>query len=326
MGLSEQTEKRAPRTPENPNQTTDVVVMIRPDTFGYNPETAESNAFQQVLNIPLEKQRIQARQEFKETVGLLTNHGVTVIELPSRSGIDTPDAVFPNNWFSHHGDGTLVLYPMHAIDRQMERQPLILINKLRQLGIPVTGIENLTSFEENGLALEGTGSLILDRKQKVAFAIESPRAHMMPFHAFCERLGYEGVFFHAYDEHAKPIYHTNVIMSIGTNFAVLCEEAIRYPKERRMVTEKLLELRKEIITVSLTQVKEYGANILELNTQQGKPIIIMSQKAHDCYTEEQIQALSRHGTLVPFNIHVIETIGGGSARCMLAEVFRNPEE
>lgn len=303
------------------SQITDTVVMISPDHFGFNPQTADSNAFQRTIKASPEEIKRQALAEFQQTVGLLEANGVRVLVLPSNPNVFTPDAVFPNNWFSHHDDGTLVLYPMLAQNRRQEKQPVLLRQKLKEAKIPVKRVVDLSDYENWDQALEGTGALVLDRMQKVAFAVESPRATRAPFAHFCRELDYKGIFFHARDQDGQPIYHTNVIMSIGNDFAVLCPDSITDRTERTIVEEKLQALKKEIIPVTLEQMKQYGANILQLGTDSGEPIIILSRTALNSYTEDQKTRLSKHGRLVPFDIPVIETIGGGSARCILAEVF-----
>lgn len=309
-------------TEELPSQITDTVVMVRPDHFGFNPETADTNSFQGRLETTPEEIKQRAFLEFTRIVYLLRVNGVTALVLPSKPNIVTPDAVFPNNWFTHHSDGTLVLYPMLAPNRRKERQVRSLSHILQEAKIPISRIVNLTEYEHRGMALEGTGALVLDREHKVAFAIESPRAAKAPFDRFCRELSYEGVFFHAHDEKGEPIYHTNVIMSIGEGFAVICLESIIDPHERDTVVEKLKTLGKEIIPITIAQMKDYGANILQLATDSGDRIIILSKTALASYGEEQRTKLKSHGRLVSFNMPTIETIGGGSARCILAEVFR----
>ena len=208
---------------------------------------------------------------------------------------------------------------MKAPNRRLERQPELLKDTLLSHGVPVTKTLDLTDFENRDMALEGTGSLILDRVHEVAFAIESPRADREPFMKFCKEMGYYPLFFHAVDKQGKPIYHTNVMLSIGEKFAAVCEDAI--PKNEVIFVKKSLrDLEKNIIPVTMDQMVKYGANILELKGSKG-PIIIASETAVNSYTREQLYAFERYGELISFHIPVIETIGGGSARCILAEAF-----
>lgn len=302
-------------------QLTDTVVMVSPDQFGYNPETAETNVFQNKPQQAAEALRDAALAEFNGMVAALRARGVHVLVLPSPADAVTPDAVFPNNWFSHHADGTLALYPMLTPNRRAERQPQALVSLLASANIPAGETLDLSAQEANGQILEGTGSLVLDRAHNVAFAMASPRTTKKAFDAWCSHMGYEGVFFHAYDQDSLPIYHTNVMLSIGEGFAVCCMEAVKDETERSLLESKLTAYGRELIAVTLPQVYAFTANILHVKNAVGERLIVMSQSAYDAFTDLQKQQLARYGELLPVKINVIEQTGGGSARCMLAEVF-----
>ena len=305
---------------ENESQAANTVIMISPDTFKFNAQTADSNTFQKYINKSQKEIGNEALKEFRAMVGRLETAGIKVLVLPSRADIETPDAVFPNNWVSIHPDKKMVIYPMLAPNRRAERQVNLVEKQLAGLGFYPRVID-LSSWEDEGKVLEGTGSLVLDRENKVAFAIESSRTNKEAFERWCRIINYEGVFFHASDEKNEKIYHTNVIMGIGTKFAVLCLDSIKDNKERETVLKRLQASGREIITINLEQVRAYCGNVLELKNQEGETKIIMSQTSLDAFTEKQRDILEKFGDILAVNISTIESIGGGSARCMLAEVF-----
>jgi len=307
---------------EQERQITDTVVMISPDTFGFNPETANSNSFQKHLNDSPESIRSMAVLEFNSMVNILKNCGINVLVIPSRENVITPDAVFPNNWFSHHQDGSLVVYPMLAPNRRKEKQIDNLVSCLNEVGMEVK-TKDMSFFESEGKALEGTGSLVLDRANKTAFAIESPRTSKEVFDYWCKNMGYHGVLFHAYDEEDKPIYHTNVIMGIGEKFTVISLESIKNGSERLLVEKKLTLSGREIVPVTLDQVSSYCGNVLQLKSTKGDPVIVMSKTSFDAFDARQQTTLAKYGNIPFINIKTIETIGGGSARCMVAEIMRS---
>jgi len=306
-------------------QLTNTVVMVSPDQFGYNPETAETNVFQNKPQQAAAALRDAALAEFNGMVSALRARGVNVLVLPSRADTVTPDAVFPNNWFSHHAGGRLALYPMLTPNRRAERQPQALASLLAAANIPAGEVLDLSAQEAGGQILEGTGSLVLDRAHKVAFAMASPRTTRAAFDAWCAEMGYEGVFFHAYDKDSLPIYHTNVMLSIGEGFAVCCMEAVKDEAERTLLESKLIAYGRELIAVTLEQVYAFTANILHVKNAVGERLIVMSQSAYDAFTDAQKQQLAKYGELLPVKIDLIEQTGGGSARCMLAEVFPSNE-
>lgn len=305
-------------------QLTDTLLMVTPDNFGFNNQTASTNTFQN--DLPLgsrESPRNKALSEFHGAVDLLRRSGIRVLICPSRTDIDTPDAVFPNNWISFHSEVkgiNTVLYPMLAPNRRDERQ-LIAVEQTLGIKIDPSTVLDLTHHEKSGHFLEGTGSLIFDRKRKVVFAHESARTSFQVLDDFCDRTGYRPVKFHAQDEGGKPIYHTNVVMSIGDGLSVVCLEAIQNRQERSTVENTLDALELEIINITLDQLHAFCGNILEVQSGTGKNKIIMSITAYDAFTEAQRKQLMGYGELVPIYIPTIEKIGGGSARCMVAEVF-----
>ena len=304
-------------------QTTDTVFMVSPDDFAFNQETAQSNLFQN-KEMDSVMARKRAMTEFSGVVKRLRSSGIRVITLPSRRDVKTPDAVFPNNWFSLHrmgsGERILVGYPMLATNRRAERRIEELKRKLRVNGIKVSRTLDLSRHEEKGKYLEGTGSMVLDRAHRIAYASLSPRTDRTVLADFSEKMGYRPVAFSSYDSGGRLIYHTNVMMSVGDRFAVVCAEAIRDTQERATVLKELEQSGKSVIAITLDQVRAMCGNILQLHVK-GKKVIMMSATAYAHFTPEQKKILGAFGRLIPVNIETIETIGGGSSRCMLGEVF-----
>ena len=302
---------------------TDTVIMAAPEQFGFNVETAETNTFQkrpdQERDTP-ERLREAACAEFWGMVRLLRSHQIRVLVLPGRKDLPTPDAVFPNNWFSHHREDVLALYPMLTPNRRAERQPALLLDLLQSIQCSPAVID-FSPRERDGLILEGTGSLVLDRERRVAFAMESPRTHKMVLDEWCRRMDYTACFFHGYDKLSLPIYHTNVFMSVGEGFAVACLEAIPDPAERATFEDTLRGLDKDLVRLSFEQLYAFCGNILHLRSQDGRKKIVLSQTAINAFTPGQRRRLAQYGELVPVPVPTIERIGGGSVRCMLAEVF-----
>jgi len=304
-------------------QTTSTVLMVSPDDFGFNAETAGSNLFQHRSADGGSVQK-QALQEFDDMVTKLRSAGIRVIRIPSRMDAITPDAVFPNNWFSLHSSGsgkrTLVGYPMLAPNRRAERRLDQLERQLAAEGLGVDQLIDLSGFEQQGKFLEGTGSMVFDRADRITYAALSPRTEPSVLQDFAQRLHYRPVSFHSYDRGGTPVYHTNVMMSVGKRFAVICAESIRDQQELDTVLRELQRTGKEVITITLAQMGTMCGNILELRSPQGT-LIVMSQTAYDHFSPQQRKKLQRYGKLLPVQIPTIETIGGGSARCMLGEVF-----
>ena len=300
-------------------QATAHVVMVRPAAFAANPETRASNAFQ-VATIPPGDLTAAAREEFDRLVVALRAAGVTVLALDDTPFPAKPDAVFPNNWFSTHADGTIVLYPMCAPNRRTERRP-DLSTLLQRAGFRVGDVLDLGGEESSERFLEGTGSLVLDRVHRVAYACRSPRADLDLLARWSRTLGYSVVGFTAVDAAGRACYHTNVMMCVGTGWAAVCLAAIRDRRERDAVRDRLLGDGHELVELGLDQIARFCGNLLELATDRGDRIIVLSQAARDALTLPQRAVLERHATLVSSAIPTIEAAAGGSVRCMIAEVF-----
>ncbi len=296
------------------------VLMIRPVHFAYNEETAVNNYYQKKdLKSPKEIQE-EALKEFDTMVEVLRKNKVEVKVLEDRLQPYTPDSIFPNNWFSSHENGTVVLYPMFAENRRLERREEI----YELLDENQVNILDYSKLEEEGIYLEGTGSLVLDRKNRKVYCSLSQRADERLLDIFCQDLAYEKIAFHSYQTvqgKRKEIYHTNVMMSVGEKFALLCVEAIDKREERERVIASLEEDGKEIIFITEEQVEHFLGNVLEIRNAEGVHLCVMSLSAYQILTEEQKQILEKYVVIVPVRVSTIEKYGGGSARCMLAELY-----
>ncbi|HEY4369167.1 MAG TPA: arginine deiminase-related protein [Steroidobacteraceae bacterium] len=303
------------------SQTTADVLMIRPVRFAGNLQTAESNRFQQLVGAP-DSQAIQAQAlaEFDGLADALTQAGVRVHVFADTPEPHTPDSIFPNNWVSLHADGTVVMYPMLAPNRRLERRlDIIEALNVRQ-NFHITRTVDLTHREAEGKFLEGTGSLVLDRRNRIAYACLSPRTDMDVLGEFAQLLDYEIVAFEAFDAGGAAIYHTNVLMSVGEHFAAVCRECIEVDR-RAPVIDMLRSSGRTVIELSYAQMHQFAGNMLELQSQSGSSLIAMSAAARASLTPEQTAALERAaGPIVSSPIPIIEQFGGGSVRCMLAEV------
>ncbi|GAB2548990.1 citrulline utilization hydrolase CtlX [Rufibacter soli] len=309
-----------PTHPDYPLATQ--VLLVRPSAFGANPETAASNAFQQEVPAGAEeKVQQKALDEFNQFLLKLWAARVDAVVVNDPETPSTPDAIFPNNWISFHKGGKVVLYPMFSPIRRQERHPELLAQLQEEHGLPFTEVIDLTYFEKEGKFLEGTGSLVLDRQHKIAYACLSDRTHPEPLQVFCEKMGYRPVAFHGVDSNNLPIYHTNVIMSIGVDFALVCLEAIPDEAEQGLLLEALVDTGKEIIDLSLAQVKKMAGNMLQVRNKAGEPVLIMSEKGYKALRKDQFEELNRLTKMVRADLRTIEAHGGGSARCMLAEIF-----
>lgn len=301
----------------NQNQSTNNILMIRPVSFGFNEQTAGSNAFQ---NREADQQAVQdkALAEFDGFVKTLKENGVNVTVIDDTPQPHTPDSIFPNNWVSFHTDGNVFLYPMQAENRRLERREDI-ISRLED-SFQVAHVIDLSRFEAENKFLEGTGSMVLDREHKIAYACLSSRTDKEVLALFCEQAGYKAISFDAVDANGKAIYHTNVLMCIGSQFAVICADSIPNPHERVTVLESLKSTQKEVITITFDQMNQFAGNMLEVKSQAGQTLIVMSQNAYQALSEQQRLSLKKYGKLIYADINTIETNGGGSARCMMAEV------
>ncbi len=304
-------------------QTTSSILMVRPASFGLNVETAMTNAFQDIESkINDEDAQKAAEKEFDQLVELLTANDIEVMVVKDRPEPHTPDALFPNNWVSFHESGKVVLYPMMAPNRRKERRDDILQRLEKRYKFLKKSMIDLTSFERTNKFLEGTGSMVLDRVNKHVYACLSPRTNLDVLNKFARLMGYTPVFFHAQDHYELDIYHTNVMMCIGKTFAVVCEESITDEAKRTNVRVNLEQTNHEVIPITLDQMNNFAGNMLEVSNQKGDtPFIVMSTRAHESLTSEQIEKLEKHAKILHSPIPTIEQLGGGSVRCMMAEVF-----
>ncbi|MCZ8145338.1 citrulline utilization hydrolase CtlX [Flavobacterium sp.] len=306
------------------NQTTNAILMIRPVAFRMNEQTAVNNYYQKVLDgLSPETVNAKAQQEFDAFVQKLRLVGVDVTVVDDTLEPNTPDSIFPNNWISFHETGDVVLYPMFAENRRAERREDIL-DLLEDKGFVVNDIMDYTSAEEDNIFLEGTGSLLLDRQNGKAYCALSPRADEELMIEFCEDFEYTPVIFEAFqtvDGERKLIYHTNVMMCIGDTFAVICADCIDDKKERKMVLDSLRSDEKDIILITEEQVNNFAGNMLEVKGSEGKRYLVMSSSAYQALTKKQIAQIEQHVTILHSSLDTIEACGGGSARCMMAEVF-----
>lgn len=303
--------------------TTDEVVMIRPVAFMYNPITAQTNLYQQTDDTDPEVVQAEALKEFHSLVEALENKGVKVHVLEDTPEPSTPDSIFPNNWFSTHEGGTMVVYPMFTENRQSEiqkfRADVEKIASQSQKDEKLFTIIDYSRNRDRQQILEGTGSMVIDRKNKVAYCVLSPRADKELFLRFCEDTGHEPVYFQAFQD-GVPIYHTNVLMGIGGKNAIICLDAIA-DEDRKKVVDSLKKDGNNIIDISLDQVKHFLGNTLELKGKDGNNFIVMSEDAYKSLTTEQKEQIERSTDIVHVDIRHIEFYGGGSVRCMIAEIF-----
>jgi len=301
-------------------QSTANILLIRPQSFRFNAETAVSNKFQSeaVADERFLVNRI-AVDEFDRFAETLRSKGVSVWIFDDSEEPEKPDAVFPNNWVSFHADGTVVLYPMCAANRRNERR-LDIVEQL-EARFRIEKIVDLSHYENENRFLEGTGSIVFDHVNKIAYACLSPRTDLGLFNEVSADLGYEAVSFHAHGADGSEIYHTNVMMSVGTGFAVICLASIRDNLERKMVVAKLDAGNLQVIDISLDQMNSFAGNMLEVAANGGRPLLVLSQTAHDALRDQQKSALQEFCELFPISIPTIEKVGGGSARCMMAEIF-----
>ena len=305
-------------------QITNTVLMVRHVRFRMNEETVVNNYFQEEMDLKNEEINRQAQQEFDAFVHKLREVGVKVIGVEDIYEQNTPDSVFPNNWITFHQNGNVAIYPMFAENRRRERREDIL-DKVEEEGFLIENVYDYTDAEQENIFLEGTGAMVLDRVHRKAYCALSPRADEELFIEFCEDFEYTPVIFKAYqkvDGKQVPIYHTNVMMALGEDFAIVCLDTITDKSERKNLLHHLKEDKKEIISITPEQMCQYAGNMLQV---QGKDstYLVMSDAAYNALTPQQIQTIEKYTQILHSNLETIETCGGGSARCMLAEVF-NP--
>jgi hypothetical protein len=299
-------------------QTTSTVFMIQPVRFGYNPQTAGNNAFQTQEDNQIAQDN--ALQEFNAYVDLLRENGIRVLVAQDTPDPHTPDSIFPNNWFTTHADGNLVIFSLFAPNRRQERKAHF-IQAIQEGFANYRQTIDLTYGEEQDLFLEGTGSMVLDRIHRIAYACRSPRTHETLLKDFAERLGYTYHLFSAVDENGTQIYHTNVMMSVGTDLAIVCLDAIRNPEERQQLCDSLERTGRTVLDISLEQMRCYAGNMMELTNDRGERCWVMSATAYQSLRPEQLALLQKEHRLIVPRIDHIEKNGGGSVRCMIAEIF-----
>jgi hypothetical protein len=310
-------------TPAQESQLASAVLMINPVRFESNPHTAESNRFQGRNPDSPEKQQQDAAAEFAGLRKALEAAGIQVVQFDDTEEPHTPDAIFPNNWVSFHADGTVVLYPMEAPNRRTERRPDIIESLADDYGFVVREVIDMSSHERDGQYLEGTGSLVLDRVNRIAYACLSSRTSLEALGDFAQRMGYEVIAFDAVDRDGAPIYHTNVLMNVGEKLAVICAEAIPREEQREAVLARLVDTGHEVVTISFDQMDAFAGNMLELRNAAGERILAMSEQARNSLDDSQLAALEANAKIVSAPIDSIESSAGGSVRCMLAEIHLN---
>jgi hypothetical protein len=302
-------------------QTTDTVLMIEPIAFGFNEETAKNNYFQ-VEQKGFDIQ-FKALAEFKIFVEKLRSKGINVITIKDTLDPHTPDSIFPNNWVSFHKDGKVVLYPMFASNRRVERRDDI-IESIQEQGFEVSEIDDWSLSEIQGHFLEGTGSMIFDHDNKIAYGSVSLRLDENLFRDFCAKYGFTPVIFHSFQTvgtERLPIYHTNVMMCVADQFVVICLDCIDDELERNKVAETIKNSGKEVIEISEEQMQQFAGNMLQVQNKDGEKFLVMSETAYKSLSENQVSAIEKYCEIIYSDLNTIEVNGGGSARCMLAEVF-----
>lgn len=306
-------------------QCTDTIMMVKPAAFGYNAETAANNFYQKESK-DLSKKEVQeiAIDEFNAFVEKLRSKGVDIIVVEDTADPVTPDAIFPNNWVTFHENGDAIWYPMFSPTRRKERRGDIMAFLKSNYNYKINQIHDLSILESQEVFLEGTGSLVLDRINKIAYAAISDRTHRQALFAFTRKTGYETIEFEAFqtvEGRRLPIYHTNVMMSVGKKLAIVCLESVDNKDERKMLLGTLKDTNKEIVEITEEQCNSFAGNMLEVETKDGDAVMVMSTAAYKSLREDQIEKITKHCDILHSSLETIETAGGGSARCMMAEVF-----
>jgi len=297
-------------------QTTNQILMIRPVDFKFNEQTAGNNKFQQASEQT--DVQTQALKEFDDFVTLLRTNNIAVTVIDDTLTPETPDSIFPNNWISLHSGGHVFLYPMFSENRRLERRDDIL--KTLHDGFKITRVIDLSTYEAEGIYLEGTGSMVLDRDHKIAYACLSLRTDQKVLDDFCQHAGYTAVTFEALDSTGFPIYHTNVMMCIADRFAVICLESVKEGTNKDNLLLSLKRSNKEIIEISMDQMNHFAGNMLQVQNSAAEPLLVLSEQAYLSLTPIQITNLEKYNPLIYSPLNTIEKNGGGSARCMLAEI------
>lgn len=301
-------------------QITDTILMVRPANFGFNEQTAESNSFQSKdTNRDDQAIRNKAIAEFDAFVDKLRGAGVIVEVVEDSASPIKPDAVFPNNWFSTHANGYIILYPMLTPNRRLERRADVVEMLKQKYGFAKT--LDLSKEEEKGRILEGTGSMILDRANKLVYACLSPRTDESLLDEYCSRIGYKKVAFTALNDNLQEIYHTNVMMALGVDFVVICLDSVKNMNSRAMLLDYFEETGKDVIEISLDQMNQFAGNMLQVSGSGGATYLVMSERAFKSLNSGQVSQIEGYTNILSADLDTIETYGGGSARCMLAEIY-----
>lgn len=304
-------------------QLTNTVMMIAPHRFGFNPDAADTNSFMQSDDGLSGDERVRiakaAQQEFAGFARLLRKHGIRVLEFQDTPEPHTPDSIFPNNWISTHSEGRVVLYPMEPPNRRLERREDIVVAVQRAGGL--WKVEDLSYFEADEIFLEGTGSLVLDRTNQIVYANRSTRMHSLALKEFCRMMNFVAIEFSSRRKDGGQIHHTNVMMAVGDGAAVICSEVIQDAGERVSVLDSLKARHKHVVEISEAQMDEFAGNMLQVRNDAGEKYWVMSSRAHQALLPGQVRILEQDSTLIHAPLDVIERYGGGSARCMLAEIF-----
>ena len=296
------------------------ILMVRPFQFYFNQQTAANNFFQSNINI--ENANELAIAEFDAMVEKLRAHQIKVNVVQDTKDPSTPDSIFPNNWVSTHTNGTLCLYPMYAENRRAERKSSVI--EFLQSNYKIENTLDLTDLEKEGIFLEGTGSMVLDHQNKIAYGCLSERLDKNAFNEWCDKMQFKPIAFKAVDDKAQPIYHTNVLMCMANQFVVICSDSIPNEQERQMLLDSFARTNKEVIEISQDQLNHFAGNMLQVFDITEKPHLIMSEQAYKSLHTAQLKSLEKYNPLLPISIPTIEALGGGSTRCMMAEIYLSP--
>ncbi|TRZ75784.1 MAG: amidinotransferase [Chitinophagaceae bacterium] len=291
--------------------------MVRPYQFYFNQQTAANNFFQSNINI--ENANELAIAEFDAMVDKLRANQIIVKVIQDSQYPSTPDSIFPNNWISTHVGGTLCLYPMYAENRRAERKSSVI--EFLQSNYIIENVLDISDFEKEGKFLEGTGSMVLDHQNKIAYGCISERLDKEAYISWCDKMKFKPIYFKAVDDKAQPIYHTNVMMCMGAQFVVICLDSIPHEQEKKMLLDSFLQTHKEVIDISQDQLNNFAGNMLQVFDIVEKPHLILSEQAYKSLTAEQVNTLEKYNPLIPIAIPTIEALGGGSSRCMMAEIY-----
>jgi hypothetical protein len=296
------------------------ILMVRPYQFYFNQQTAANNFFQSNINI--ENANELAIAEFDAMVEKLRAHQIKVNVVQDTKDPSTPDSIFPNNWVSTHTNGTVCLYPMYAENRRAERKSSVI--EFLQSNYKIENTLDLTDLEKEGIFLEGTGSMVLDHQNKIAYGCLSERLDKNAFNEWCDKMQFKAIAFKAVDDKAQPIYHTNVLMCMANQFVVICSDSIPNEQERQMLLDSFAQTNKEVIEISQDQLNHFAGNMLQVFDITEKPHLIMSEQAYKSLHTAQLKSLEKYNPLLPISIPTIEALGGGSTRCMMAEIYLSP--